>query len=159
MVDVNLLLKAYKLIYKKKLTYEVDAEWDKNTGGEVKAGEYKISFDTPKEFKGNGKAPCPDQLFLASISSCLMNTFISFKNRFGVESRNLAVHTSMSVELENPKGYRITCINSTLTITCEESQMTMNKKCAELARDYCHITRSIKSTIYMNIDIVIINAR
>ena len=61
---------------KERLLYTAEAQWDKETGGKVTANGFKVSFDTPEDYGGSERHPCPDQLFLASITGCLMNTFL-----------------------------------------------------------------------------------
>jgi organic hydroperoxide reductase OsmC/OhrA len=127
--------------------YEVTSSWNKETGGKVNTGEYLVDFDTPTEFDGEGKAPCPDHLFLASIIGCLMNTFLSFKKRFNTETQDLKIFAEMNIHNLMQEGYKIDEIKVKLRIVASKDQVLLNRKCAELARDYCHITRSIQESI------------
>jgi organic hydroperoxide reductase OsmC/OhrA len=128
-----------------KLHYEIKSNWDKGTGGIANSGRFNIAFDTPEEFGGMEKAPCPDQLFLASICGCLMNTFLSFKRRFRAETKDLGIEAEMSVDHNEKNGYRIKEIRVSFRIMASEDQLNINRRCAELARDFCHITQSINS--------------
>jgi len=144
-----------ELLYPKEMNYEVEAVWDGLTGGSVAVGEYTVSFDTPPEYGGTGSAPCPDQLFLSAIGGCLIDTFLSFKNRLGAETRSLKVQTACRVEMRNPDGYRLTRVSAVIRVTPEEGDEERNRRCAELARDYCHITRSIESAVPVDVEIVV----
>lgn len=140
--------------FPKNLQYSVEARWDHATGGTAEASGYSISYDTPSEYDGNGGAPCPDQLFLASIAGCLMNTFLSFKNRLGAEITDINVHVDAEIKLED-HGYRVKQIDAEITVTSSEDMAEINRRCGELARDYCHITRSIEKAIPMNVKVTV----
>ena len=142
-------------MYTRELNYEAEAIWDGLTGGNVVVGEYTVSFDTPLEYGGQGSAPCPDQLFLSAIGGCLLNTFLSFRRRLGAETRSVKIKTGCRVELRNPNGYRLTQISATIRVATEKGEESRNRRCAELARDYCHITKSIESAVPVDVEIVV----
>jgi organic hydroperoxide reductase OsmC/OhrA len=142
-------------MYPGKMNYKAEAVWDGLTGGNVAVGEYTVNFDTPVEYGGQGSAPCPDQLLLSAIGGCLLNTFLSFRSRLGAETRFVKVQTACRVELRNPDGYRLTHISVTIRVTPEEGDEDRNRKCAELARDYCHITKSIEPAVPVDVEIVV----
>lgn len=140
-------------MYPNELQYKATASWDGKTGGKVSTGTHIIEFDTPKTFKGTGKHPCPDQLFLASVSGCLMNTFLSFKNRFGADTMDIQIETDSILSLQNSDGYRITQLNAVIKIKSSPEFKEINRRCGELARDYCHLTRSIEDSIPINVEV------
>ncbi len=142
-------------MYPRKLNYEAEAVWDGLTVGNVTVGEYTMSFDTPQEYGGQGSALCPDQMFLSAIGGCLIDTFINFKNRLGAETRSLKVKTACRVELRNSDDYRLTRVSAVIRVTPEEGDEERNRRCAELARDYCHITRSIEPAVPLDVEIVV----
>jgi uncharacterized OsmC-like protein len=144
------------LIYPDEITYSVETLWDHGTGGEVKLNGHTINFDTPAQFGGKGNAPCADQLFLASLSGCILDTFVNFMNRLGVETDDVKVKVSADVKLKSKIGYRINQINILFTVASEASYLEKNRKCAELAVEYCHLTKSIEPAIPLNVDIRIV---
>jgi len=134
-------------LYPRELDYSVEARWDGSTGGVAEAGDFKVGFDTPPEYGGRGSAPCPDQLFLAALGGCLLNTFISFKNRLGAETVDVSVSVSCRVELRGGEGYRLASVSATLNIVSVHRMEALNRRCAELAVEHCHLTRSIESAV------------
>jgi organic hydroperoxide reductase OsmC/OhrA len=138
------------------LHYEVTSSWNNETGGVVNTGEYLVEFDTPIEFDGKGKAPCPDHLFLASIIGCIMNTFLSFKRRFKAETHDLKIFAEMNIQNHIQEGYKIDEIKVKLEVKTSKDQVLFNRKCAELARDYCHITQSIQGSIPIQFEIELV---
>jgi len=142
--------------FTKKLEYAISARWDGETGGAAEIDGRVVSFDTPAEYRGNGSAPCPDQLFLASICGCLMNTFINLKNRLGAETKDIRIEASTRIELTNPEGYRIKDIEAAIKVYSGPDDVEINRRCAEFARDYCHITKSIEPAIPLTVDIQVL---
>jgi uncharacterized OsmC-like protein len=140
---------------KKKLHYEASAKWDKETGGTVDVDGFNVTFDTPRDHGGNETAPCPDQLFLASLTGCLVNTFLYYKTHLGAETRDLKVNAEAEIELTNPLGYRMTGIIFEIHVWSDEENNDLNVICAERARDYCHLTKSIEQAIPIKIEITI----
>jgi uncharacterized OsmC-like protein len=137
--------KAMRL--KKQLKYAADAEWNHESGGTTQVNVFKIDFDTPREHGGNGTAPCPDQLFMASLAGCIINTFNYYREMLNVVTSDLKVNVSSKIELTKSDGYRVTHINVEINAWCSSENMEANQKCAERARDYCHITKSIEQAI------------
>ncbi|MFH0850469.1 MAG: OsmC family protein [Candidatus Bathyarchaeota archaeon] len=137
-------------LYPKELEYMAEARWDGSTGGVAEAGGFRMSFDTPPEYGGKGSAPCPDQLFLSALGGCLLNTFVSFKNRLGADTVDASVSASCRIELRGREGYRLTGVSVVLNITSAPRMEGLNRRCAELAVEHCHLTRSIEAAVSVN---------
>ena len=140
---------------KERLHYSAEALWDKETGGEVTANGFKISFDTPQDYGGNEGHPCPDQLFLASITGCLMNTFLYYRAHLGVETIDIKIGAEAEIQLVNPLGYRVKGIEAHIQVWSTEDEADLNTTCAERARDFCHLTKSIEDAIPINVTITV----
>ena len=140
---------------KERLHYSAEAQWDKETGGEVTSKDFKISFDTPRDHGGNERYPCPDQLFLASITGCLMNTFLYYRVHLGAETRDIKISAGAETQLVNPLGYRVKGIDAHIQVWSTEEEADLNRTCAERARDYCHLTKSIEGSIPINVTITV----
>ncbi len=140
---------------KERLHYSAEAQWDTETGGEVTANGFKVRFDTPQDYGGNERHPCPDQLFLASITGCLMNTFLYYRSHLGAETEDIKISAEAEIELRNPHGYRIKGINAHIQVWSTEEEADLNRTCAERARDYCHLTKSIEDAIPINVTITV----
>jgi len=138
---------------KKHLTYSAEAQWDHKTGGVVQLEEFTQYFDTPKEHGGNQTAPCPDQLFMASLAGCIINTFNYYRVMLKVETIDLKVDVSSNIELTNSDGYRVKGISIDMQVWSDEDNELMNQKCAERARDFCHITKSFEEAIPIDVSI------
>lgn len=140
---------------KERLYYSAEAKWDGETGGEVTSKDFKILFDTPSDHCGKERHPCPDQLFLASITGCLMNTFLYYKVHLGAETEDIKISAEADIRLVNPLGYRIKEIKAHIQVWSNEEEADLNRTCAERARDYCHLTKSIEGAIPVNVEITV----
>lgn len=129
------------------MEFQIDAKWNEQLGGivEVEQG-YRLKFDIPYSFGGPGQAFCPDELFLASIAGYLLNTFLHFQERIEFEMMAFSIQVRAKVEFEHDK-YRITKITVNGTLTIREGNEDLGKKCLQLAKDYCHISRSLAPCI------------
>lgn len=138
------------MVLKNHLNYHATARWNHNTGGTAQLEGFTQNFDTPKEYGGEEEAPCPDQLFMASIAGCIINTFNYYRKMLNVDTKDLAVDVSSDIELIKIDGYRIREIRIKIHVWCSEGEQEMNLKCAERAKDYCHLTKSIEPAIPVN---------
>ena len=140
---------------KERLHYTAEALWDKETGGEVATNGFKVSFDTPEDYGGRERHPCPDQLFLASITGCLMNTFLYYRSHLGAKTEDIKINAKAEIQLLNPNGYRIKGIYAHIQVWSIEEEVDLNRTCAERAQDYCHLTKSIEEAIPIKVTITV----
>jgi len=84
-----------------------------------------------------------------------MNTFLFYKNEFGTETLGINVDVDAEITLKTPHGYRMTGIEIRITIQSDEENLELNRKCAENARDFCHLTKSIEPSIPLTVKIVL----
>jgi uncharacterized OsmC-like protein len=140
---------------KKHLHYVAEAKWDHKTGGTAKLDGFTQLFDTPRKHDGNETAPCPDQLFTASLAGCIINTFNYYRRILEAETRDLTVNASMDIELTDTDGYRVKGINIDIQVWSDQENKDLNQRIAERAEKYCHITKSIKPAIPINTQITI----
>ncbi len=132
---------------KKRLQYSTEAKWNHETGGAAHLDGFTQPFDTPHEYDGNETAPCPDQLFTASLAGCIINTFNYYRRMLEAETRDLTVNASTDIELNDTNGYRVTGINIDIQVWSDRENQELNQKCAERATEYCHLTKSIEPAI------------
>lgn len=129
------------------LKFRVEAKWDGKTGASMRTESGNVlSIDTPKEFGGFGEGPCPDELFLASISGCVLTTFLWFIRKRGIQIVDIRLEGESEIELV--KGaYLIKRIKIRVRIKASKEQAEVAKKCLDLAIRYCHISRSIEHCV------------
>jgi uncharacterized OsmC-like protein len=132
---------------KRHLHYAAEAEWDHETGGTAKLDGFTQRFDTPCEHGGNETAPCPDQLFTASLAGCIIDTFNYYRMMLEAETIDFKVNVSMDIELTDTEGYRVTGIDIYVQVWSDQENKELNQRITERATQYCHLTKSIESAI------------
>lgn len=137
----------------KKLEYEVKLIWDKESGGDVCIRHFpKLKLDTPTEFGGKSRSPCPDELFFSAVGGCLLTTFLYFKEKMGLELRGLHVSVQGTLSNIGRKGYQITGVRVLMHIDVDQKERMKAKECVEMAREYCHLTSSLERGIPIKIE-------
>ena len=126
--------------------------WDGETGGLVKTGSGKeFRVDMPVDFGGKGRYACPDEVFLASVGGCLLTTFLFIRRKMHIHLKSLRITVRGTVEPLGPEGFRVTKIRAHMDVVVGEGEGTLGDRCAELTRDYCHISRTLEDAIKLEV--------
>lgn len=128
------------------ITFNVKLQWDRSTGVEAFTDGGIVRMDMPRDFGGLGRYPCPDEVFLSALGGCMITTFIYFQRRLGTKIDDIEVNVNGEVKLDGG-GYRIAAIRIKLKVLAEGPEVEKATRCAKLAIEYCHLTRSIKPAI------------
>ncbi|MEM3527682.1 MAG: OsmC family protein [Candidatus Bathyarchaeia archaeon] len=133
------------------LDFRVKLRWDGKTGGTVYIdGRPRLRLDMPVDFGGGGKYPCPDEIFLSSIAGCLLTTFLYFKAKLHVqvEKFEVSVEGILGVRAD---GYEVERVDAHLFIESRDVDEANLRRCVELTRKYCHITRTLEKAFPIRI--------
>ncbi len=144
-----------KARYPERVEYQSDTAWDGQTGcvASVSNGR-KIVSDTPMSYGGREEGICPDEIFVTSLLTCLNNTFLDFQRRFEMDLKALDL-SGMAIAEFDGTAYRITGLKISGQIVVGANELATGKRCTELMKEYCHISRSLESCIPIeyNIDV------
>lgn len=133
--------------YPEHTEYHATSVWDGKTGGKITASDGRqIEYDTPKSYAGRGEGFCPDEIFVSSILGCLNNTFLDFQRRFEMNLKSLKLQ-GRATAIFDGEGYKITGFNVSGEVIVGEDELETGKRCVELMKKFCHITRTIKDCI------------
>lgn len=130
--------------------YETNLLWNFERNGTLSSPNLptKIEVTTPPEFsKGQKDIWTPEHLFVASVNSCIMATFLLIAENSDVEFNS---YTSKAIgEASKVDGkYMFTEITITPTIVIPSSQhIDKVKRVLELSEKACTISNSISSKI------------
>ena len=127
--------------------YDVKVSWNGESGGDVIFKDHSMKIDTPIKYGGRGKGLCPDELFFASIAGCLTTTFLFFKRKLRLKLNGLEISVQGEVESHGSKGYFIGGIRAVIRIEVNRGDEERAQRCSDLAKEYCHITRSIEGSL------------
>lgn len=115
-----------------------------------RGGEVKV--DIPREFGGLGRYSCPDELFIASIASCLLTTLLYFKGKMKLTLLSLSVEGNGSVERKGANGYEFKKARFKISITTKKKYEKMARECVKLAKEYCHLSKLLSKLADVKIE-------
>jgi organic hydroperoxide reductase OsmC/OhrA len=110
-------------------------------------GKPDLEVGSPPEFRGEEGVWSPEHLFVASLSTCLMLTFLSLAERRGLEVT--AYESGAEGLLENIDGrYRITAVTVRPQVTLKsEAGVNVAREIMDKVEEHCFISNSITSKI------------
>ena len=129
------------------LEYQIHLFWDGESGGKIDFKGSALRLDTPVEFGGKGRYPCPDQLLFSAVGGCLLTTFLYFQRKLSFHLNGFHITVGGDIDLDGPEGYRITRIKAILHVKTIEGEDAKAKDCAKLTKDFCHITRALEKVV------------
>jgi organic hydroperoxide reductase OsmC/OhrA len=132
--------------------YAVRVDWTHDRVGDLTIeGKPKVQISAPVEFDGPEGIISPEDLFVASATSCLMTTFITFSKKLRFEFKSFTCKGEGILE-KLEKGYQFTNL-LLMTEVVVDSKETKKKaeRALELAGKYCLVSNSMKcSTDHVN---------
>lgn len=136
--------------------YEVDIDWKSGRRGSMSSPvlDEQIDVVTPPEFPG-GEAGVwsPEHLFVASVSSCLMTTFLAIAEHSKLNFTRFSVGARGKME-KGEDGYMISEITLTPKVHLErEKDRDKAERILQKAEKGCLITHSVKTQVSMETQI------
>ena len=145
--------------------YNVDINWNVDRKGlmcspELKLGDSDssncIAVATPPEFpKGMPNIWSPEHLFTASVSSCLMTTFLAIAENSKLDFSAFSCNAKGILAKEEGKFAMTEIILSPTVTISSEKDRERAERIVHKSEAACLISNSIKSKISLNITIKI----
>jgi organic hydroperoxide reductase OsmC/OhrA len=140
----------------KQFLFTTELHWKENQMGRlsVKETTEDIVVDMPVCFGGKGAHWSPEQLFLASISSCFMATYLSF-----AAPHSLADFYCTAIGQVEKIGdvYRFTHINLyPIVYIATESKRAAAQQALEKTHQHCLVTQSVSALVYYHSEIKVL---
>jgi peroxiredoxin-like protein len=142
---------------KKQFLYEVQLNWLEKSCGILHSGDVvgAIQVAAPANFGGEGKDWSPEHLFLSSVSSCYMTTYLSFAKKMDFEIAGFECNAIGQVDLVDGK-YKFTHINVYPEIyIADESVSAKASLAVQKTEKYCLIGNSVNATIIYHSEVLI----
>lgn len=141
----------------KELRYEVNISWDGATGGMAKAvsSGKSVPFDTPREFGGLGRAPCPDELFLTSLGGCFLNTFLYISKGLKEYIKDIRVNIKCELVMRSGK-YVIANVGLNVRVVAKKELTEHLERLARTAFDYCHLVSALSAEVGVSFDLELV---
>lgn len=141
----------------KRFEFEVKLNWLAKKAGVLFSKEAmgSIHVATPPQFGGEGKPWTPEHLFLSSVTSCFMTTYLFFADKLNFHISGLDCDSIGLVELIEGK-YKFTRIDLYPRI-CITDETLREKATAALEKThkFCLISNSVNAEILYHDEIMI----
>lgn len=138
--------------------YQVNLEWKHDRKGTLKSPVLNESVDvaTPPEFpKGMEGIWSPEHLFVASVSSCLMTTFLSIAEFSKLDYISLNVAAEGTLKKVDGKFMMSDILLKPVLTISDESKKAKAERILEKSEAACLISNSIKTKVEMETEIII----
>ena len=135
--------------------YTTEVEWTGERHGDLSAPVLpKLKIDAPPEFKGHEGVWTPEHLFVASVNSCFMTTFLAIAENSKLEFVSFSADAQGKLEKLNGQGFMMTeiTLHPKLVIKNARDAERANR-ILEKAEKHCLISNSIKTQTKLEPDI------
>ncbi len=140
----------------RQFLFEVDLNWLSENKGILSANDAAgaIQVATPAAFGGKGKEWSPEHLFLGSVSSCFMTTYLLFARKSELEVSRFECNIIGQIELTDGK-YQFTHINIFPKIyVADEALKEKAKLVLQKTQQYCLVANSIKAKMIYHAEVL-----
>jgi peroxiredoxin-like protein len=135
--------------------YETEVEWKKEKEGQIGGPNLPpVAVGAPPEFKGREGIWSPEQLFVASLNTCYMLTFLAIAENSKVAQ--VSFSSTAKGKLEKPPGsnYQITeIVVKPRVVIASANDLGRVPRILEKAKENCFVSNSIKSTIKIELEV------
>ena len=140
----------------KPIIFTTELSWSGDKIGIVGAPSLKsLSVSTPPEFGGPEGEWSPEHLFLSSIISCFMSTYLSFVNKMKIENTGFECTATGQVEIVDGK-YKFTYIHIyPKAFVGNEADVEKARVAMEKTKKYCLISNSVNAEIVQHPEVAI----
>lgn len=138
----------------KEFIYKNSIKWQGERKGLLSSsGKSDIKIATPSEFKGHVGIWTPEDLFVASVNSCIMTTFLYYANKEGVEFISYESEGEGTLKrVEKQFIFSEIKIKSKILVK-RDIDIQKVKKIIELSAKNCFISHSVKSKVEVTSEI------
>lgn len=138
--------------------YNVNLSWKEGRIGTLQSPELDdaIEVATPPQFSGGvGGIWSPEHLFVSSVSSCFMTTFLAIAEFSKLDFENLEVEAVGKLDKVDGKFVVSEIVLKPELMLVEDKHADKAKRIMEKAEAACLISRSIKTEITLKPKVII----
>lgn len=138
--------------------YPVRLQWIQGKRGMATSRDLlpELPVASPPEFGGPGRVWSPEHLFVASVASCLMTTFLAISELSKLEIVDLGIEASGHLEREEDGGYRITeVVLRPRIVLARERDRERALRIAAKSEERCLVSRSIRSAVRLEPEVTV----
>ena len=137
--------------------YTTEIQWTGERRGHLSAPELpELVVDAPPEFKGHEGFWTPEHLFVASVNSCFMTTFLAIAENSKFDFVSLHVGAEGKLEKQEGQGFMITEIILRPRLVLRDVRGAERAlRILQKAERNCLISNSIKSQVTLQPEVTI----
>ena len=131
--------------------YEVSLVGSGPKTGVLHAPDVVVALDvsSPPEFGGPEGLWSPEHLYVASLSACLMTTFLAIASASGIDVLTYSDNASGHLQRGDDRLYSMDSVTLRPDITVPEAQLDRAVRVLTKAERACLISRSVNSEIHL----------
>lgn len=129
--------------------YEAEVEWTGERKGDLRSSNLPdLQVASPPEFRGHEATWTPEHLYVASVVSCFMTTFLAIAQNSKLEIVSFSATARGKLEKIEGLGYQMTEIILKPRLVIRSSRdLERAARIVEKAEKNCLISNSIRSTV------------
>ena len=129
--------------------YETQVEWKKEKEGQIGGPSLPaVPVGVPPEFKGREGVWSPEHLFVASLNTCYMLTFLAVAENFKVPLVIFSSTAQGKLEKVPGSNYQITeIVVKPRVVIASANDLGRMPRILEKAKENCFVSNSIKTAI------------
>ena len=133
--------------------YKINVNW-KNTPNAVMKDDKlpEIEVNAPANFGGPDDVWSPEHLFVSSIASCTMLSFMYFAEQRKVEIKSYESSAKGTLK-KGENGFEFESVIVNAKVEVPEEQAGKVRKLAELGEKYCLVSNSVKCNVEFNVTV------
>jgi organic hydroperoxide reductase OsmC/OhrA len=135
--------------------YSTEIDWIGDRRGDLSAPDLpNLVIDAPPEFNGQKGSWTPEHLFVASVNSCFMTTFLAIADNSSFDFVSLRVGAMGKLEKRDGQGFAITEITLRPQLVVREARDAERAlRILQKAERNCLISNSMKTQITLEPEI------
>ena len=103
---------------------------------------FEVETDEPKSHFGTNTAPAPVEVFISSIGSCLLSTYIWSVLKARVTINDCTVDVKAYTD-NNEKKEKLSNVEITLTVWADKEDKKKLEQCFDISKTICTLTGSV----------------
>jgi peroxiredoxin-like protein len=135
--------------------YETEVEWSRERRGNLRSLNLPtLEVVAPPEFQGHEGSWTPEHLYVASVNSCFMTTFLAIAENSKLEVLSFCAAARGKLEKVEGVGYQMTEIVLRPRLVIRDSRdLERASRILEKAGKNCFISNSIKTAVKLEPEI------
>ena len=118
------------------------------------SGISETEIGPPHEYGGNPNSLNPEELFVASVNSCIMLVFFHFTKKYEIEITSYNSNAEGKVE-KTKNGLRFTNVEVKAKVSLGDASMAVRiEEIAQLAEKFCLVSGSLACPVQYTVEVL-----